>query len=139
MASQKIDALLLGTDPTYGLVFRDHIVELAAKYRLPTVYDSRDFVEHGGLITYSSVLTDTWRQAGLYVGRFSGAVAFLLLANLFSTTVALRYAILLIAGLQMFSILVARTIVTRGRDLASGPIDDREALRADDALATHPS
>jgi YQGE family putative transporter len=77
-------------------------------------------------------------EAGLYVGRFSGAVAFLLLANLFSTTVALRYAILLIAGLQMFSILVARTIVTRGRDLASGPIDDREALRADDALATHP-
>jgi putative ABC transport system substrate-binding protein len=69
MARQKIDALLLGTDPTYGLVFRDHIVELAAKYRLPTVYDSRDFVEHGGLITYGSVLTDTWRQAGLYVGR----------------------------------------------------------------------
>ena len=66
---QKVDALLVGTDPAYGLVFRDRIVALAARYRIPTLYDSRDFVEKGGLISYGSILSDTWRQAGLYVGR----------------------------------------------------------------------
>jgi putative ABC transport system substrate-binding protein len=33
------------------------------------MYDSRDFVAAGGLASYGSVLTDTWRQAGIYVGR----------------------------------------------------------------------
>ncbi len=69
MDRRKIGALLVGTDPTYGLVFRDRIVALAARYRIPALYDSRDFVEKGGLVSYGSVLTDTWRQAGLYVGR----------------------------------------------------------------------
>jgi putative ABC transport system substrate-binding protein len=59
----------VGVDPSYGLVFRDRIIGLAAKYKLPALYDSRDYVEHGALISYGSVLTDTWRQAGLYVGR----------------------------------------------------------------------
>jgi putative ABC transport system substrate-binding protein len=66
---QKIGALLMGTDPAYGLVFRDRILALADRYKIPTLYDSRDFVEHGGLISYGSILTDTWRQAGVYVGR----------------------------------------------------------------------
>ena len=42
---------------------------LNPKATLPALYDSRDYVEKGGLISYGSVLTDTWRQAGLYVGR----------------------------------------------------------------------
>jgi putative ABC transport system substrate-binding protein len=69
MKRQKLEALLVGVDPSYGLVFRDRIVGLAARYKLPALYDSRDYVEKGGLISYGSVLTDTWRQAGLYVGR----------------------------------------------------------------------
>jgi putative ABC transport system substrate-binding protein len=69
MDRQKTRALLLGVDPSYGLVFRDRIVGLAAKYGIPALYDSRDFVEAGGLISYGSLLTDAWRQAGLYVGR----------------------------------------------------------------------
>jgi putative ABC transport system substrate-binding protein len=69
MERQKMRALLMGVDPSYGLVFRDRIIGLAARYKLPTLYDSRDYVEKGGLISYGSVLTDTWRQAGLYVGR----------------------------------------------------------------------
>jgi len=69
MERQKTRALLMGVDPSYGLVFRDRIIGLAARYKLPTLYDSRDYVEKGGLISYGSLLTDTWRQAGLYVGR----------------------------------------------------------------------
>ncbi|MBS0524754.1 MAG: ABC transporter substrate-binding protein [Proteobacteria bacterium] len=69
MNRKKVAALLVGVDPSYGLVFRDRIIGLAARYKLPALYDSRDYVEKGGLISYGSVLTDTWRQAGLYVGR----------------------------------------------------------------------
>ena len=69
MNRQKVEALLVGVDPSYALVFRDRIVGLAAQYKIPALYDSRDYVEKGGLISYGSVLTDTWRQAGLYVGR----------------------------------------------------------------------
>ena len=69
MARRKVSALLIGTDPGYGLVFRDRIISLAAQYGLPAMYDSRDFVAAGGLASYGSVLTDTWRQAGIYVGR----------------------------------------------------------------------
>ena len=69
MARRKVSTVLIGTDPGYGLVFRDRIISLAAQYGLPAMYDSRDFVAAGGLASYGSVLTDTWRQAGIYVGR----------------------------------------------------------------------
>jgi len=69
MARRKEPVVLIGTDPAYGLVFRDQIVSLAARYKLPALYDSRDFIVAGGLVSYGSVLPDTWRQAGIYVGR----------------------------------------------------------------------
>lgn len=77
-------------------------------------------------------------EAGLYVGRFSGALAFLLLAYGFSTTVALRYAILLIASVQLLSLLVARDIMKRSDRLSRCGDDQTEAaIRGEDALATH--
>lgn len=79
-------------------------------------------------------------EAGLYVGRFSGAIAFLFLAYDFSTTIALRYAVLLIATIQLLSLLVARNIVCMGNGLALRDVDDRAAaLHAGDALVTHPT
>lgn len=53
-------------------------------------------------------------EAGLYVGRFIGAGTFLLLAYLVSTEVALRYAIIIIALLQLCSIWVAKVIIADG-------------------------
>ncbi len=79
-------------------------------------------------------------EAGLYVGRFSGALAFLLLAYDFSTAIALRYAILLIATIQLLSVFVARNIVQTGNSLAPGEIDNHgTTLHAEDALVTHPT
>lgn len=78
-------------------------------------------------------------EAGLYVGRFSGALAFLFLAFDFSTTIALRYAILLIAAIQLLSVFVASSIVRTGNDLACcDAVDDGVTLHADSALATNP-
>lgn len=50
-------------------------------------------------------------EAGLYVGRFLGAATFLLLAYFFSMEIALRYAIIIIAVMQLGSIYVAKVIM----------------------------
>lgn len=57
-------------------------------------------------------------EAGLYVGRFLGAATFLILAYKVSTEIALRYAILIIAILQLGSILVAKVIIKDGNRIA---------------------
>jgi MFS transporter, YQGE family, putative transporter len=56
-------------------------------------------------------------EAGLYVGRFVGAGTFLLLAFGISTEIALRYAVVIIAALQLCSIWVAKKIIERGKVL----------------------
>jgi putative ABC transport system substrate-binding protein len=48
---------------------RDQIVALAARHALPTVYGWRGFVAAGGLISYGADLADSFRQAGVYVGK----------------------------------------------------------------------
>ncbi|MBK1442196.1 MFS transporter [Parapedobacter sp. ISTM3] len=50
-------------------------------------------------------------EAGLYIGRFIGAFTFILLAWYFSEEAALRYAIILIALLQLCSIFVAKQLL----------------------------
>jgi putative ABC transport system substrate-binding protein len=48
---------------------RDQIVALAATARLPALYERRDFVEAGGLMSYGPSLSDLFRRAAGYVER----------------------------------------------------------------------
>jgi putative ABC transport system substrate-binding protein len=48
---------------------RKQLIDLAVKGRLPTVYDRREFVEEGGLMTYSVSQTDLFRRAAIYVDK----------------------------------------------------------------------
>jgi putative tryptophan/tyrosine transport system substrate-binding protein len=48
---------------------RDLIVALAARHKLPAVYNERYFVAAGGLISYGSDRTDQYRRAAGYVDR----------------------------------------------------------------------
>ena len=67
-ARQKFDALLINTDPfLFGR--REQIVQLAARYKVPTLYFLREFVDAGGLISYGPTINNGYRQAGVYVGR----------------------------------------------------------------------
>jgi putative tryptophan/tyrosine transport system substrate-binding protein len=47
----------------------EQIVGLAARQNLPAIYQYREFAKAGGLISYGTSLTDSYRQAGVYVGR----------------------------------------------------------------------
>jgi putative tryptophan/tyrosine transport system substrate-binding protein len=68
LARQKVDALLINTDPfLFGQ--REQIVQLAARYKIPTLYFLREFVDAGGLMSYGPKINNGYRQAGIYVGR----------------------------------------------------------------------
>jgi putative tryptophan/tyrosine transport system substrate-binding protein len=48
---------------------RRRIVALAARSRIPSVYGAREFVDAGGLVSYSASFTDNYRRAAGYVDR----------------------------------------------------------------------
>jgi putative ABC transport system substrate-binding protein len=55
-----------------GSVFFAHrlrLVELAAQSRLPTMYQTREFAQVGGLMAYGADIRDSWRRAAGYVDR----------------------------------------------------------------------
>ena len=65
---RQAGALLVGADPYFNSR-RSHLISLAAKYRLPAIYEFRQWAMDGGLMSYGTVLSDAYGQAGNYVGR----------------------------------------------------------------------
>jgi putative tryptophan/tyrosine transport system substrate-binding protein len=61
-------ALLVTADPFFD-TRRDHIIALAAQFRLPAIYQFRDYAVAGGLVSYGVSLADGYRQVGVYAGR----------------------------------------------------------------------
>src|SRR3984893_14663723 len=61
-------ALLNGTG-AFMFSHRERIVALAARHAIPAIYNLREFVAAGGLISYAPSITDAHRQAGIYSGR----------------------------------------------------------------------
>ena len=60
---------LIVTGNPSSIIYRDLIVTLAAKHKLPTVYYARSFVAGGGLISYGPDLVDQYRRAAGYIDR----------------------------------------------------------------------
>jgi ABC-type uncharacterized transport system substrate-binding protein len=48
---------------------RRRLADLAAKHRLPAVYNVRDFVDAGGLMSYGPNILDLFRRAATYVDK----------------------------------------------------------------------
>jgi putative ABC transport system substrate-binding protein len=59
--------LTLGNPLT--LSHHTRIAELALRARLPSIYDARQFVEAGGLVSYGPSFSDVYRRAALYVDK----------------------------------------------------------------------
>jgi putative ABC transport system substrate-binding protein len=65
---QNVGAAIIGSDP--GLyAWRDQIVALAARHAIPAVYEIREYVDAGGLMSYGTNVKDAYRLAAIYVGR----------------------------------------------------------------------
>ena len=67
-AKEHVDAVSPAADPLYNSK-RQKIVALAATYALPAIYQWREFVDAGGLISMGPKITNAYYQTGVYVGR----------------------------------------------------------------------
>jgi putative ABC transport system substrate-binding protein len=68
LLAQSADALLVGGDPF--LVGRSQqIVAMATRHAMPVIYNFRENVLAGGLMSYGSNLANNYRQLGVYAGR----------------------------------------------------------------------
>jgi putative ABC transport system substrate-binding protein len=73
MVAERADALLVAASVILS-TDRERIIQLAAKHRLPAIYEWREHVEAGGLIAYGSSVSGFTRRAAGYVDRiFKGA------------------------------------------------------------------
>ena len=63
------DGGLILTGSALAFVHRELIIKLAARHKLPAVYQARLFVAGGGLISYGADLPDQYRRAAGYVDR----------------------------------------------------------------------
>jgi len=67
-AQARVDALLVTADPFFNFR-RKEVVALAAGLAIPAIYQWREFVEDGGLISYGPSIADAYHQTGVYAGR----------------------------------------------------------------------
>jgi len=68
MNQEGIHALLVGDSPFF-VGGRDRLISSADRYRIPTIYQWREYVIAGGLISYGTSLAAAYQQMGVYVGR----------------------------------------------------------------------
>jgi putative tryptophan/tyrosine transport system substrate-binding protein len=64
----RASALVIGADQFFNSRI-EQLGALSMRYAVPTIYQYRDFVAAGGLMSYGSRLTDAYRLAGTYTGR----------------------------------------------------------------------
>jgi ABC-type uncharacterized transport system substrate-binding protein len=61
-------ALYVGGDPFF-LSRREQLLALASRHAIPAIYLWREFAAAGGLISYGTMVTESFRRAGGYAGR----------------------------------------------------------------------
>jgi putative tryptophan/tyrosine transport system substrate-binding protein len=68
MVRERAEALIVLINPTF-FVQRRQIVERAAAHRLPAIYEWKEFVRSGGLISYGADVSDVYRRAAGLVDK----------------------------------------------------------------------
>ena len=68
IVQRKAGAVLYSAHVFFQVV-RDQLVALAARHKIPAMYEWREFVEAGGLASYSTSRSASFRQIGVYAGQ----------------------------------------------------------------------
>jgi putative ABC transport system substrate-binding protein len=67
-AEQGVDGLLVFRNPTV-VTFDRRVIDLAERYRMPAIFDARDFVDVGAFMSYGPNLEKIFRKLASYVGH----------------------------------------------------------------------
>jgi putative ABC transport system substrate-binding protein len=68
LIARQAAGLLVAGDPFFNSR-REQLIALAAYHGIPAIYEFREYALAGGLMTYGTSITDSYRQAGVYAGR----------------------------------------------------------------------
>ena len=68
LARFKVDALLVGADPSFDPK-RNRLIAMVAQHAVPAIYQFRDYTLAGGLMSYGASIAELYQQIGIYVGR----------------------------------------------------------------------
>jgi putative tryptophan/tyrosine transport system substrate-binding protein len=68
MVQERVGGLLVSDGSTF-IIQNSQVVTLAARHAIPAVYNYRESVVAGGLMSYGMSAADIWRLAGVYAGR----------------------------------------------------------------------
>lgn len=69
MSAEGAEAVVVTPGPIFGFDGGSAVVDLAAKRRLPTMFESRLYADRGGLMAYGPNLTDLARRSATYVDK----------------------------------------------------------------------
>jgi putative tryptophan/tyrosine transport system substrate-binding protein len=64
----RAGGLVIGASPLF-ISRAEQLAALAARFAVPTAFETREFAAAGGLVSYSGSLTDSYRLAGVYTAR----------------------------------------------------------------------
>ena len=64
----RVGAMIISSDAFFNY-WRDRLVDLAARFAMPTIHSYRESVAAGGLMSYGTSISDAYRMTGVYVGR----------------------------------------------------------------------
>jgi putative tryptophan/tyrosine transport system substrate-binding protein len=68
MAGESAGAVIVGAAPLFTL-HRPQIAQLAIKYKMPSIFGNRAYVEAGGLMSYGYKMTENYLRAASYVDK----------------------------------------------------------------------
>jgi ABC-type uncharacterized transport system substrate-binding protein len=68
LVRENVDGLVVTADPFFNFR-RAQVVALATRYSIPAIYQWREFVSDGGLMSYGPSIAEAYYQTGLYAGR----------------------------------------------------------------------
>jgi putative tryptophan/tyrosine transport system substrate-binding protein len=68
LAQLRAEGLVIGADALFNSR-SEHLAALTIQHAVPAIYQFREFVSAGGLMSYGTTVADTYRPLGVYTGR----------------------------------------------------------------------